>query len=232
MDRVKTGIKGFDELIADGFPAGSVILLSGTPATGKTIFALQYLFNGSQKFNEKGLYISFEQTIEELQDQAAQFGWGLKELEKKSMIKIIFIPPSEISKNTIREITEIINENGIKRLVIDSLSTLYVNTPTIKIEELNEFTVKRFICSFITSLKEMKGITSLLISHTSNDSQLSQDSVSEFICDGIIHIIFESMGGEFSRSLIVRKMRNTDNDEDIHPLEIGKNGLIVHNIGK
>jgi len=38
------------------------------------------------------------------------------------------------------------------------------------------------------------------------------------------------MGGEFSRSLMVRKMRNTKNNEDIHPLEIGKAGLVVHDL--
>lgn len=61
MERVATGIKGFDNLIEGGFPKGSAILLSGTPATGKTIFALEYLVNGARKFNERGLYVTFEE---------------------------------------------------------------------------------------------------------------------------------------------------------------------------
>jgi len=65
MERVQTGIKGFDGLIEGGFPKSSAILLSGTPATGKTIFALQYLVNGIEKFNEKGIYITFEEKIYE-----------------------------------------------------------------------------------------------------------------------------------------------------------------------
>ena len=73
--------------------------------------------------------------------------------------------------------------------------------------------------------------TSILISEASEKGDyLSRDTISEFACDGVILINFESMGGEFSRSLIIRKMRNTRNDEDIHPLEIGKSGLVTHDV--
>ena len=232
MERVQTGIKGFDRLVEGGLPKGSVILLNGTPATGKTIFALEYLVNGAEKFNENGIYITFEEKAESLKVQAMQFGWDLDKLENKQRLIIRQISPSEIGKNTIREIMELAKEHKVQRIVIDSLSTLAINTPTtyLNVNEMNEYTIKRFIYSFIDDLKEIDSITSLLISQGLNDEDLSRDDVSEFICDGIIHLTFESMGGEFSRSLLVRKMRRTKNDEDIHPLEIGKNGIVIHNI--
>jgi circadian clock protein KaiC len=232
MERVATGIKGFDNLIEGGFPKGSAILLSGTPATGKTIFALQYLVNGAKDFNENSLYITFEEKRDNLKMQAKQFGWNLEELEKKNKLIIKQISPNEISKNTIKEIIELAKECDIKRIAIDSLSTLSINTPStyMNVNEMNEYTIKRFIYSFIDELKQSDGITSILISQSLNDEDLSRDDVSEFICDGIIHLTFESMGGQFSRSLLVRKMRRTKNDEDIHPLEIGKSGIAVHNI--
>jgi len=232
MERVATGIKGFDNLIEGGFPKGSAILLSGTPATGKTIFALQYLINGAKDFNENSLYITFEEKRNNLKTQAKQFGWNLDELEKKNKLIIKQISPNEISKNTIKEIIEMAKECDIKRIAIDSLSTLSINTPStyMNVNEMNEYTIKRFIYSFVDELKQSDGITSILISQSLNDEDLSRDDVSEFICDGIIHLTFESMGGQFSRSLLVRKMRRTKNDEDIHPLEIGKSGIVVHNI--
>jgi len=82
---------------------------------------------------------------------------------------------------------------------------------------------------FINDLRN-KGVTSLLISQTV-EGQLSSDEVSEFICDGIVHIKYESLGGDYSRSLIVRKMREVKNDEEVHPVEIGKEGIIVHKLG-
>jgi circadian clock protein KaiC len=229
MERVATGIKGFDNLIEGGFPKGSLILLSGTPATGKTIFALEYLINGAKKFNEKGLYVTFEEKLENLYTQAKQFGWNINELKDKIIIKQI--STDDISKNTVKEIAEMAKERDVKRIVIDSLSTLAINIPTtyLNVNEMNEYTIKRFIYSFIDELKQL-GVTSILISQSLNEEDLSRDDVSEFICDGIIHLSFESMGGAFSRSLLVRKMRRTKNEEDIHPLEISKKGVVVHSI--
>ncbi len=231
-NKIKTGIKGFDELIKGGFPKGSTILLSGTPGTGKTIFALEYLYNGATKFNENGLYVTFEEKKDNLKAQAKQFGWNLDQLEKSGKLRVLHIPTSSISKNTVKDVIERANQFKAKRLVIDSLSTLSINTPTTytNVNEMNEYTIKRFIYTFIDELKQLKSITSLLISQVTDEKRLSRDTISEFICDGIVYIIYESMGGEFSRSLIVRKMRQVKNDEDVHPLEISKKGLVVHSI--
>jgi len=232
MEKTKTGIKGFDKLVQGGFPKGKSILLSGTPGTGKTIFALQFLYNGAVKFDEKGFYITFEEKVDDLKSQAKQFGWDFDKLEKERKVKIINISASDISKNTVNEIISIAQESDVKRLVIDSLSTLSINTPVVatNVTDLGEFTIKRFIYSFLDSLRELKNTTSLLISQNVSEELMSSDKVSEFLCDGVIHIIYESMGGEFSRSLIVRKMREVNNDEDVHPLEINNKGLVVHSI--
>ncbi|MBU2561196.1 MAG: AAA family ATPase [Nanoarchaeota archaeon] len=232
IEKVKTGIKGFDELVGGGFSQGHTILLSGTPGTGKTIFGLQFLYNGAQKFNEKGLYITFEEKEGALKKQAAQFGWDFEGLMKKRMLQILSIPASTISKSTVKDIMRIVHRFKIKRLVIDSLSTLSINAPSNYHDgnEPNEFTIKRFIYSFVNELKKMDGATSILISQAPDENSLSRDEVSEFICDCIVYIMYESMGGEFSRSFTVRKMRGTKNDEDIHPLEIGGKGIVIHNI--
>jgi len=59
IKRIKTGIPGLDELVGGGLPAGSCNLISGGPGTGKTIFGLQYLFNGAEN-DEAGMYLSFD----------------------------------------------------------------------------------------------------------------------------------------------------------------------------
>ncbi len=231
-NKTKTSIKGFDELIEGGFPRGSTILLSGTPGTGKTIFALEYLYNGAKTHGEKGIYVTFEDKRKNLKAQAKQFGWNLDKLEKDGQIKILSIPASSISTSTIREIIQKINQIKAKRIVIDSLSTLAINTPSTysHVNEMNEYTIKRFVYAFTDELRQLKNTTSLLISQVTNEKQLSRDTISEFICDGVINVIYESMGGEFSRSLMIRKMRQVKHDEDIHPLEISKKGLVVHRI--
>ena len=230
MDRVKTGIKGFDKLVEGGFPKGKIVLLSGTPGTSKTIFALQFLYNGATQFNENGLYVSFEEREQSLKSQALQFGWEFDKLEKANKVKILSIPANSIKETTAFEIISLAKKNSVKRLVIDSLSTLSINTPTTysKVTDLTEISIKRFMYTFINDLRDIRdGVTSLLISQTV-EGQLSRDIVSEFICDGIIHINYETLGGKYSRTLTIRKMRETKNDEDVHPVEITPRGLVVH----
>ena len=227
MERIKTGIRGFDKLVQGGIPRGSSTLLSGTPGTGKTIFGIEFVYRGAEDFREPSLYIAFEEGIDNLLNQAEQLNMDLNKFVERGQIVFFSIPAEEITNNTINEIIGLIEKHRIKRLVIDSLSTLAINFPYAK--ENVDAAKSRFIYTFLNKIKK-SGVTSIFISHTSDEKSLSKDSISEFLCDGIVHLTFESMGGEFSRSLIVRKMRRTKNDEDIHPLEISPKGLVVHSI--
>lgn len=248
ITRVPTGIPGFDELVQGGFPKNSSILICGGPGTGKTIFSSEYLLRGAKDFNEKGLYVTFEQRADAIRDQASQFGWDMAAMEKKGMIKIMAVPAVEIKREIIQQIKNLVKKEGIKRLVVDSLSTLVVNAPIyVEPNELavkdvvgenvvfsppiiGDYIVKRFIYDFIDSLRELDCTTLLITESGQNSEFLTRDTLSEFVCDGVILINFESMGGNYSRSLIVRKMRQTKNDEDVHPIEISTKGMIIHKI--
>jgi len=246
--RVPTGIPGFDELIEGGVPRNSSTLVCGGPGTGKSIFCLQYLINGATKFNENGLYITFEQRREALVEQAKQFGWDLDSLEKTGKLKIISIPVEKITKKTIKEIQDNVKKGDVKRLVIDSLSTLVINAPIyttpneLAVQDvvgenivfsppiIGDYIVKRFVYDFIEKLREMNS-TNLLISEASqNGEYITRDTLSEFVCDGIVLLKLEPLGGEYSRTLAVMKMRATKNNGDIHPLEINQKGLDVHKV--
>lgn len=231
MSKTKTGINGFDELVEGGLTTNSITLLTGTPGTGKTIFGLEFLYRGAL-IGEKGLYISFEEPKENIIEQAKQFGFDLAKLEKEGKIVIDYVPSKNITNAVLAAIPSSIKQDNIKRVVIDSVSTLALSIPTIqtKITEVTEFTIKRFIYNFIEDLRLAHAGTILLIGQSRNDKELSSDGVSEFVADGIIHITYESLGGEYSRSLNIRKMRQCKNDEDIHPLEISKKGIIVHTL--
>jgi KaiC/GvpD/RAD55 family RecA-like ATPase len=246
--RVPTGIPGFDELVEGGFPKNSSILVCGGPGTGKSIFSMEYLVKGVTEFNEKCLYVSFEQREEAIIAQGAQFGWNLEELKKSGKLKIMSVSIDKLTKDTIKEIQSLVRKEGITRMVIDSLSTLVINapiytTPTeLAVEDvvgqnivfsppvIGDYVVKKFVYGFIEQLRNLE-CTTLLISEASQDGEyISRDTLSEFVCDGVVLISFESMGGAYSRSLIVRKMRQTKNDEDVHPVEISNSGIIVHKI--
>ena len=74
-----TGVAGLDDLLDGGFARRRVYLLEGSPGTGKTTIALQFLRDGATA-GEKGLYITLSETEEELRDSAASHGWRLNDL--------------------------------------------------------------------------------------------------------------------------------------------------------
>ncbi len=245
-NRVPIGIKGFDELVGGGVPKNSSILICGGPGSGKTIFSLEYLVRGTKNFNQKCLYVTFEQTADDLREQAKQFGWNLKKLEKEGKLEIMAFSIEDLSQETIKNIQKKVKKEKIKRLVIDSLSTLVINAPIYTnpsekaVEDIvadnvvfsppvvGDYMVKKFIYRFIEGLRSLDCTTFLVGEASQEGNYLSRDTLSEFVCDGVVSITFEALGGEFSRSLIVRKMRQTKNDEDVHPMEISNKGIIIH----
>ena len=74
QDKAKTGVDGLDEILAGGLRRGRVYLIEGTPGTGKTTIATQFLLAGA-KAGEKGLYITLSETEDELRESAASHGW-------------------------------------------------------------------------------------------------------------------------------------------------------------
>ena len=230
IHRIKTHIPGFDELIEGGFPRGSINLLSGDAGTGKTIFSLEFLYNSTTINKENSIYFTFEEKKNSLITQANQFGWEIEKLEnkKKNNFKIISIGYEDINKNTVNDLLEIIKNTKTKNIVIDSITTLAFlipKSPQVYVSDENE--IKKFIYQFLTKLKEIGGLTTIIISQ--KDSKIS-NSVAKYICDGVIEIEYESLGGDYSRNLIIKKMRKTKNDEDIHPLEIFNKGIRIHNL--
>lgn len=127
MERVKTGIQGFDSLVEGGIPKGANLLLVGSPGTGKTIFGLQYLYTGTQN-DERGLYITLDSRAEEIRDQGMQFGWDIKKLEDEKKIIFLEIPLNRQSRiNIFKLIEDTIKKEGITRVVFDSLSSFIFN---------------------------------------------------------------------------------------------------------
>ncbi len=153
-----------------------------------------------------------------------------------------------VDKLTANDILTEITERKAERIVVDSLSALLINAPlhlvkyneNLKdlIRESKEAEIrlttddikKNFIYKFMSDVKSTKATSLMLTEIPDNSEYLSSDGISEFVADGVVKITFESLGGEFSRSMTIRKMRETKNDEDVHPLEIGKEGVIVHSL--
>jgi len=214
-DRVPTYIPGLDKILKGGFPKGSVILVSGNCGSGKTILSGQYIWNGAIR-GEKGLYISTEERVEDLIRDFSEFGW---DFSKNRKIKVTFMTPLDIEKE-IATIEALIEKEKIQRLVIDSISLLGLYYK-------DEYEIRKKIYQLINSLKR-KGVTAILTSEIVEGSNaLSRYGVEEFVVDGVIILKYSGLGGEYDRSLEVRKMRRTAHSRDEFPFKIGNKGIVV-----
>jgi circadian clock protein KaiC len=241
MDRVKTGIIGLDDLIEGGLPKGSVTLISGSPGTGKTIFAMQFLVEGA-KANEKSLYFSFEENRQAVVDQARQFGWDLDKLEKSGKFKIVcFNMPKTHVVNVTNEMETMAKSFKPDRVVIDSLSVLLVylemnsrvelaSQSGMKIDSASgmiseEAATRASVLNTIGNIRAWGG-TAVLTAEMADDSKyLSRDSISSFVCDGVIKLSWlEALN---KRTLAVRKMRSTNNSLETKSFSIGGKGVKV-----
>lgn len=219
LRRIKSGIPGLDSLMEGGFVKNAAYLLAGETGTGKTIFGCQFLWFGLEK-GEPGVYITMEETPEDIREDAAQFGWDFQKYEKKGLCKILYHDPSEVNNLGSVMLNEIRNVNA-QRLVIDSTSIMSLNIE-------NAAQIRRKIYSIISAIKRNNETTALLLTEIPEGTKsLSKYGVEEFVADGVIVMNYIGMGDVTARSLIIRKMRRTNHGKDVYPMQITSKGIVI-----
>jgi len=217
VKRIKTGIPGLDGLIEGGLVQGSVNMITGSAGTGKTIFGAQFIWNGLQK-GETGVYISLEESPEDIKEDMKIFGWDFEKYEKKGLCKIIYHDPAQVN-NLSTVMTEEISNVDANRLVIDSTSVFGLNIE-------NPSQIRRRLFGLASALKKHTDTTAIIITEIPEDSKaLSRWGVEEFVVDSVLILNYLGIGEEYSRSLMIRKMRRTDHGKDIYPFEISNKGI-------
>lgn len=220
--RTKTGIEGIDELTKGGLPSNKAIAVVGGPGTGKSILLMQFLVNGAKDYNEPGIYITFEEEVNELKENYKSFNFNLKELEKRGMLKIVHYSPMKIKrfvKNMDVTLRDLIKSMNAKRVVIDSLSAftlLYAN----------EGEQREGLFNLFQTLKEL-GVTTLLSTESWREPTITKSGVIEFIADGVIMMYNLKIGDTRVRAIEVLKMRGIEHEMRISPFKITREGIKI-----
>jgi KaiC/GvpD/RAD55 family RecA-like ATPase len=230
--RVPTGIHGLDELISGGLPENTVNLISGPAGSAKSLLSMQYLYNGAKDYGEAGIYLTLEESRDNIIRAMSNYGMDIEKYEKEG--KLVILDMGEI-----RARCDASEEEGVvgfealralldnlmqftkaKRLAIDSLTAigLYYEDSTGRL--------RRELFKFAASLKG-RNITSILITESVENGALTRYGIEQFIADSFINLGLEDVKGELRRTITVRKMRFTKHDTTKHPMLISQTGITV-----
>ena len=236
--RVGTGIEGLDGLIQGGYPQGSVILVAGTPGTGKTIVCFQYIDTGV-KNGEKCLFLTSDERISNLANQAKKFGFDFNAAIQSDLLKFLYL---DLEKHTVhKDMEEEIRMGKYSRVVLDSLTPLsempvwVVNRGSEILPPehsamgtaipIDSIQATRMHVRRLLRILEEDDSTALVTSEINEGSRnLSRDSVSEFLVDGIL--ILDLDPSMDRRKLTIRKMRGTKHTLKPRDIEINSKGGI------
>jgi KaiC/GvpD/RAD55 family RecA-like ATPase len=235
VERVKTGIEGFDELCGGGLLKNRSYLVSGTSGAGKTIFATQFLINGAMTYNEPGIFIATEERPSHIRENMVAFGWDIEDLENENMIAIVDASSAKIglpseekfvdvrpfdTRSLIDNIITIQEEIDARRAVVDS-------TTAIGFQIMDPSKIRIELLKIATTL-EVLGLTSVLTCEIVDDSHISRFGVENFVTDGTILLYFKRSENVRVRSLEIYKMRGTNHSTKLHPFDITPTGIVVH----
>ncbi len=218
--RLQTGIGKLDEILGEGVPRGSSLLVSGAAGTGKTILLLEFVYRGAQA-GEKGIFFSFEETEERLRSTARGLGWDLEKEIDRGMIEIVFIPQPEILvEHHLLMMKERVETLDARRVAIDSASVFLhkIKDPQIAREKV-------FQLASIVQNVEAVGFFATDIPYGSDT--LSRLGVEETVVDGVILLSLPEEGLERQRYIEVYKLRNTSHAHGRHTMAIGPGGIQI-----
>jgi len=222
-DRVPTGIKGLDEVMGGGLEQGSVNIIGGGPGSGKSIFCMQFLVNGALKFNEPGIYITFEENKKKLIKHMKSFGWDLEKLEKEDKLTIVEYTPQQVKKLLSEGggiIDNVIEKNKVKRMVIDSLTAFTL---------LHKDALEKIEASLaLFNMVSEWGCTALLTAESEPDPSQHKAMIMEFEVDGVILLYNVRKEDTRERSLEILKLRGIHHASKIFPMKVTDQGIEIY----
>ncbi len=227
LPKCPTGIQGLDEITGGGLPKGRPTLICGSAGCGKTLLGMEFLVHGATEYGEPGVFISFEESVEELTQNVTSLGWNLEQLiaEKKLNIDCLYIEPSEIQETGEYDLEGLfirlsyaIDSIGAKRVVLDTIEVLFgslSNTGIVRAELRRLF---RWL--------KTKGVTAIITGER-GDNSLTRQGIEEYVSDCVIRLdqrVYEELS---TRRLQIFKYRGSQHGSNEYPFLIEENGISV-----
>ena len=227
LAKAPTGIEGLDEITGGGLPRGRPTLVCGAAGCGKTLLAMEFLVRGATQFDEPGVFLAFEERPEELVANVRSLGFDLDRLceDERLLIDYVHVERNEIEETgeydlegLFVRLNHAIDSIGAKRVVIDTIETLYTGLSNMSI-------LRSELRRLFRWLKD-KGVTAIITGER-GDGALTRHGLEEYVSDCVIvldHRVTEQLS---TRRLRIVKYRGTTHGTNEYPFLIDRDGITV-----
>jgi KaiC/GvpD/RAD55 family RecA-like ATPase len=237
-DYVPTGIPGVDKiLVGKGLPRGHTILVSGGPGSGKTTFAIQFLYTGATQHDEGGVYVTLDEEPGDIRKNMLKYGWDLKKLEEEKKLVFINVSPVRVAPSErggliqigmkefrliklLEAIRQGVEKVNAKRVIVDPLTIFTLQYPN----EIERIYAMR---DLMRDLKKT-GCTNLLISELRGTGMEREHQFEEYLAQGVVLLRTFLKGSRLLRVFQVEKMRGLAIDNQPRPYDISSKGIEVY----
>lgn len=225
--KTPTGVNGLDEITQGGFPKGRPVLICGSAGCGKTLFGLQFLVKGITEYNEPGVFMSFEESGDDLSQNVRSLGFDLEKLkaEKKLRVDHVRIERSEIEETGEYDLEALfirlnhaIDTIGAKRIVLDTIESLFGG--------MNDMSVLRSEIRRLFQWLKEKGVTAI-ITGEKGEKSLTRQGLEEYVSDCVILLDFRVIDQIATRRLRIVKYRGSVHGTNEYPFIIDESGISV-----
>ena len=227
LEKCPTGIKGLDEITRGGLPKGRPTLICGSAGCGKTLFAMEFLMRGAMEYGEPGVFMTFEETPDDLAKNFISLGFDLHDMMSRGFIATdhVYIERSEIEETGAYDLEGLfirlgsaIDSVGAKRVVLDTIEALFSGLSNAAI-------IRAELRRLFHWLKE-RGVTAI-ITGESGDKMLTRYGLEEYVADCVILLDFRIEAQISTRRLRIVKYRGSSHGADEYPFLIDESGLSI-----
>ena len=223
-----TGIQGLDEITGGGLPKGRPTLIYGSAGSGKTLISMEFLVRGALEFNEPGVFMSFEETEEELATNVSSLGFDLNNLiaSKKLFIDQVVIERSEIEETGEYDLEGLFVRLGnaidsikAKRIVLDTIEVLFAGLN-------NDGIIRSELRRLFRWLKD-KGVTTIVTGERGGETTLTRHGLEEYVSDCVIFLDSRINQELSTRRIRIVKYRGTSHSTNEFPFIIDQEGISI-----
>lgn len=231
LERVKTGIEAFDDLVMGGLPRGRTTIVGGTPGSGKTVFATQFLAHGITDLDEPGVFVTFEESPADIEVNMASFGWEIRRWRDQNKLAFVDASPRDQDQLVVGDfdlaglLTRIMHAARTakaKRIVLDSITQLFDHFVA------EQSAVRRELLRIATALKREGATVLMTAERNSEHGEISRHRIEEFVADNVV-ILRNTLDRERRRRTIeVLKMRGSRHVEGEVPITlVAERGIVA-----